>query len=83
MKILVEHEIPDDLNSCTFPGDFWGKEVCRYHVCRNRTHGPKRPMERHVPKCTLFDTWLSKPYTKCPECVMATLKVKYQQQNIE
>ena len=68
IKIKVEHSVSPEPDSCTYNGDFWGKDVCRYHTHRNRTHGRKAPMERNVPKCTLFDTWLDKPYKKCEAC---------------
>ena len=61
MKILVEHEVPCEKGmegECLYPGDFWGKDVCKYHTHRDRTHGKKAPVERRVPKCTLFDEWL-------------------------
>ncbi len=63
MKITVEHEIPCDKGkeqTYLYAGDFWGNPVCRYHTHRNRTHGRKAPMEKNVPKCTLFDEWLSR-----------------------
>lgn len=68
IKIKVEHLVSPEVNTCTYAGDFWGKDVCRYHTHRNRTHGRKAPMERDVPKCTLFDIWLDKPYKKCEAC---------------
>lgn len=71
MKIKVEHEVSPELNSCAYGGDFFGKDVCRYHTFRNRTHGKKAPVERNVPKCTLFGTWLGKPYRKCLACQLA------------
>ena len=42
MKILVEHEVPCEKGmegECLYPGDFWGKDVCKYHTHRDRTHG--------------------------------------------
>lgn len=71
MKIRVEHEVSPELNSCAYDGDFFGKDVCRYHTFRNRTHGRKAPTERNIPKCTLFDTWLARPYQKCVACQIA------------
>lgn len=68
IKISVEHLVSPEPDSCAYGGDFWGKDVCRYHTHRNRTHGRKAPTERDVPKCTLFDTWLDRPYKKCDEC---------------
>ena len=68
IKIKVEHSVSPEVDTCTYGGDFWGKDVCRYHTHRNRTHGRKAPMERIVPKCTLFDTWLDGPYKKCEAC---------------
>lgn len=74
MKIKVEHEIPYEHGKesrCLYAGDFWGNEVCRYHTHRNRTHGRKAPVERNVPKCTLFDEWLPSEHIKCDACKAA------------
>ena len=68
MKIKVEHEVSPEKETCTHDGDFWGKSVCRYHTHRDRTHGRKAPVERHLPKCTLFDCWLERDYVKCEAC---------------
>lgn len=68
MKIVVEHDVSSDKELCTYGGDFWGRDVCRYHVHRDRTHGRKAPTERRKPKCTLFNVWLKKDYQKCQEC---------------
>lgn len=81
MVITVEHEIPCDRNlelTCTYAGDFWGREVCKYHTHRTRTHGRKAPIERNVPKCTLFDKWLPGEYKKCDECIAAMMKASEQ-----
>ena len=72
LKIMVEHEISPDSEKCTYGGDFWGKDVCRYHTHRDRTHGRKAPKEINVPKCTLFDCWLDGEYVKCSQCIRAT-----------
>lgn len=75
MKILVEHEVPCENGMeqrCLYPGDFWGNGVCKYHTHRDRTHGRKAPVERRVPKCTLFDEWLPGEYQKCEKCLLAT-----------
>ena len=79
MKITVEHEIPYDKgleNRCEYAGDFWGNQICKYHVNRNRTRGRKAPLEYKMPKCTLFDKWLDGNYMKCPECLEAVRKAK-------
>lgn len=79
MKITVEHEIPYDKrleDRCLYAGDFWGNEVCRYHTHRDRTHGRKAPVERKVPKCTLFDEWLQGECQKCEKCMEAVRKAK-------
>lgn len=76
MKIKVEHEVPfveGHENECLYPGDFWGKPVCKYHVRRTQTHGRKQPAEYNKPKCTLFNEWLPGEYKKCPSC-LATCK---------
>ena len=75
VKILVEHEIPCEKGmeqKCLYPGDYWGNDVCRYHTHRDRTHGRKAPVERRVPKCTLFNEWLPGEYQKCEKCLEAT-----------
>lgn len=74
MKIQVAHEVPCERGmeqKCLYPGDFWGNDVCRYHTHRDRTHGRKAPVERHLPKCTLFDEWLPGEYLKCEKCMAA------------
>ena len=71
MKIKVEHEVSPEKETCTYDGDFWGKSICRYYTHRDRTHGRKAPIERHLPKCTLFDCWLEKDYVKCEACKKA------------
>ena len=79
MKITVEHEIPYDKgleNRCEYAGDFWGNQICKYHVRRNRTHGRKAPPEYRVPKCTLFDKWLDGDCVKCSECLEAVRKAR-------
>lgn len=43
-----------------------------YHTHRDRTHGRKAPVERRVPKCTLFNEWLPWEYQKCEKCLEAT-----------
>lgn len=62
--------------SCLGSGDFWGDYVCQYHVFRDRTHGKKKPIERHMPKCTLFNKWLSNKYKKCEQCIKAVERAK-------
>lgn len=74
LEITVKHSVSPDAEHCTYAGDFWGKDVCRYHTHRDRTHGRKAPIERHLPKCTLFNKWLDKPYQKCKECKQACQK---------
>lgn len=77
VKISVEHEVPCEKGmekTCLYPGDFWGNDVCRYHTHRDRTHGRKAPVERRLPKCTLFDEWLPGEYQKCEQCIAATQK---------
>lgn len=76
MKIKVEHEVSPEKETCTHDGDFWGKSVCRYHTHRDRTHGRKAPVERHLPKCTLFDCWLEEDYKKCEACKKACEEVR-------
>ena len=79
MKITVEHEVPfDEFNEkrCLYDGDFWGDEVCPYHVRRDRTHGRKAPVERRVPKCTLFNEWLDEPYKKCEKCFQKCMEAQ-------
>lgn len=77
LEIKVTHRVSPELNMCTYGGDFWGKDVCPYHTHRNRTHGKKAPVERNLPKCTLFNKWLDKPYQKCEECKQHCEEVKW------
>mgnify|MGYP000105013370 CR=1 FL=1 len=49
--ITVKHEVSPGRESCEFGGDFWGKEVCKYHTFRTQTHGRKAPPEYRKPKC--------------------------------
>lgn len=60
--ITVKHEVSPGRESCEFGGDFWGKEVCKYHALRTQTHGNKAPPEYRKPKCLLFNCWLEEPY---------------------
>ena len=53
--ITVKHEVSPGRESCEFGGDFWGKEVCKYHALRTQTHGNKAPPEYRKPKCLLFN----------------------------
>jgi len=77
IKIMVEHEVMDEKEgSCLGSGDFWGTYYCKYHVFRDRTHGKKKPTERHMPKCTLFDEWLPGEYKKCKQCIKAVEETK-------
>ena len=74
MNITVQHEVPYDKNlenKCDYTTDFFGNEVCKYHVLRDRTHGRKAPIERKKPKCTLFDVWLPGEKQKCEQCMKA------------
>ncbi len=71
IEIKVAHLVSPEKTSCTYGGDFWGKDVCRYHTYRDRTHGRKAPIERKMPKCTLFDEWLPGKYIKCEQCMKA------------
>ena len=76
LEITVRHNVYPDKERCDYGGDFWGKDVCHYHTRRNRFHGRKAPAERNVPKCTLFNKWLDKPYQKCEECKQACKKAR-------
>lgn len=74
VEIQVTKEIPyrsDISDRCMGDGDFWGNEVCPYHVERNRYHGKKAQAEVQKPKCTLFGKWLSGRYMRCEECKKA------------
>lgn len=68
---------PPGRESCEFGGDFWGKEVCKYHTFRTQTHGRKAPPEYRKPKCLLFDCWLEQPYKKCEACKKACMEAEY------
>ena len=74
-KIMVEHEVSPGCEKCTFGGDFWGKEVCKYHALRTQTHGNKSPPEYRKPKCLLFNCWLEEPDKKCEPCRRACAEV--------
>ena len=39
--ITVSHEVSPEYGKCSFGGDFWGEEVCKYHAIRTQTHGNK------------------------------------------
>lgn len=71
--ITVKHEVSPGRESCESGGDFWGKEVCKYHTFRTQTHGRKAPPEYRKPKCLLFDCWLEQPYKKCEACKKACM----------
>lgn len=48
--------------------------LCQYLVRRDRTHGRKAPVERGLPKCSLFNEWLNQPEfypMKCDACLIA------------
>lgn len=32
LEIKVTHRVSPELNTCTYGGDFWGKDVCPYHT---------------------------------------------------
>lgn len=71
MKILVEHQVPSDEMYCSeFEKGGW-RVVCSYIRYRNR-HGKKGiPIQRDLPKCTLFNEWLEKDMhkeLKCKQC---------------
>lgn len=57
------------------PGIFGGMK-CAGITHRDRTHGRKAPVERKVPKCTLFDEWLPGECQKCEKCMEAVRKAK-------
>lgn len=75
--VKVKHEVSPGRESCEFGGDFWGKEVCKYHTFRTQTHGRKAPPEYRKPKCLLFDCWLEQPYKKCEACKKACMEAEY------
>lgn len=66
--ITVSHEVSPEYGKCSFGGDFWGEEVCKYHALRTQAHGNKEPPEYRKPKCLLFNCWLEEPYKKCEAC---------------
>lgn len=74
-KIMVEHEVSPGREKCTFGGDFWGKEACKYYALRTQTHGNKAPPEYRKPKCLLFNCWLEEPYKKWEPCRRACAEV--------
>ena len=67
---VVEHQVSTDPVYCTFssPDDgFMEKSVCAYQVYRDR-HGAGGKIERHLPRCKLFNEWLKKPGLDCLRC---------------
>lgn len=83
MKIQVEYDVPyakgEELTCYTGNGDFWGREICGFVSYRDRTHGNKAPVERHIPKCALFNEWLRKngmAFMKCDKCLNAIEKAR-------
>lgn len=75
--ITVKHEVSPEHGKCTFSGDYYGKDVCKYHALRTQTHGRKAPPEYRKPKCLLFDCWLEQPYKKCEACRKACEEGEY------
>lgn len=73
--ITVSHEVSPEYGKCSFGGDFWGEEVCKYHALRTQTHGNKEPPEYRKPKCLLFNCWLEEPYKKCEAYCGKPLKI--------
>ena len=76
--IKVEHTVALDENiplTCRAECDSGGwYTLCQYLVHRDRTHGRKAPVERKLPKCSLFDEWLKQPGLypmKCDACLIA------------
>ena len=75
MKIQVEHEVAfckGRETTCYADGESGGWHImCHYLQERNRTHGRKAPTEYRVPKCVLFNEWLTKSGLypdKCEQC---------------
>jgi hypothetical protein len=69
---IVAHKVSPDPVYCEYDGaddGFGEKSVCRYLCTRDRTHGRYAPVEKRVPKCTLFDSWLEKPGVYCVRCI--------------
>lgn len=76
MKISVMHEVANNPKYC-WDGDSGGWNTqCKYVKYRDR-HGKRgTPIQRKIPKCTLFDAWLdsviANGYKKCDACLKAT-----------
>lgn len=74
MKIWVEHEIPEDEKYCMEFGKGGWRTLCRYLKSRDR-HGKRgTPIQRNLPRCTLFNEWLEKDMhveIKCEQCKQA------------
>lgn len=76
--ITVEHKVAfnkDWPTACYAEEDIEGYYTsCSYLAYRDRTHGSKAPVERHLPKCALFNEWLEKGFKgpmKCDACLKA------------
>lgn len=78
MKIKVEHEVAFSEGKETTcyasdEGRGW-HTMCQYLRERDRMHGRKAPIEHKVPKCILFNEWLTKSGLypdKCSQCKKA------------
>ena len=73
MIVTVKKDIVYDKNIpflCVEGDSGFSQNVCPYYVERDRNHG-KKGIERHCPKCALFDVWLDGKYVRCEECKKA------------
>lgn len=71
MQIHVKHEIPDDPVYCC-DGDSGGwSTMCGYYQRRNKTGKRGTPIQRGLPRCSLFGEWLEPGPRKCPQCLAA------------
>lgn len=76
MKIMVEHEITNDLHYCE-DGDSGGwRTCCPYEKRRDKTGKRGDPIQRNLPRCELFKVWLDDAGPghgpkKCAACMVA------------
>ncbi len=90
LTVFVPRQIPwmrgrEHTCRATDEGNGWYTE-CEYLTYRDRTHGSKRPVERKLPKCTLFDKWLEQSGVerlKCAECLNACLAALPDKENLK
>lgn len=80
MKVIAEHEVANDKESCWDPDRGGWYDVCKYQKNRDRRwkENGKIRNEYKLPKCTLFEEWLETDWRKhplkCSKCLEACSK---------